>query len=199
MTSFLLSVWSFLKDNDRPLLILFALVGGIYTLIEFRSKVNSDKELATSRFVEAYGAAELLKARIDFNAFMNSAEVRALRPGTYDAYMQGKTDDERVFRDVESLLTFFDSLSVCAISNSCSQDTSCRYFFTDVEGFIKNTRPILAELSRRDNEPVDQLIRKFAHDICREHLKTYCIFTNFAGKDCSALRPKVALRPKGRR
>jgi len=182
------SVWSFLKDNDRSILVLFAIVGGIYTLVEFHSKIISDKELATARFVENYSSSELLKARIDFETFMYSDEVSALCKNTYDAYMQTKVHDERILRDIETQLAFFDSLSLCAISNACSQETACLYFFDDVEAFIKDTRPILTELSKKYKDPVDRLIRKFAHEVCHEQMKTYCLSVNFAGKDCASLR-----------
>jgi hypothetical protein len=179
-------IWAWIKANDKALLVVFAIIVGIYALFEYTSKDNENKANNTSRFVELYSSAPMITARMDLRIFMENPEIRAQNYKTYNEAVKSKIDDEKLLRSVFSHLGFFDSLSTCVDNSVCDDNSACRYFFKDSQSFLEDMHPILIELSIRANEPVDLLLKHFAHDICRCKFRAYCSTVN--SSDCAVFR-----------
>jgi hypothetical protein len=186
MKAIISRIWEWIGANERTLLVVFSVAAGLYALFEYRTNANSARAIETGKFVQLYTSAPMLSARLDLDIIMRSPEIRSSNVNTYSDILKSKDGDEKLIRSVFTHLGFFDELSICVENNVCAQELSCQYFFNDAQTFIENVRPIINDISEREQVSVDVLLRRFAHDHCSTRFRNYC--STVRSSDCTVFR-----------
>src|SRR5262249_6916275 len=88
--------WSWLAENDKQLLICFALIGGLYALFEYWSREDSEREQEVARYVQLQGEEHVASARAKLEVLMNGPEVSALKKETYGPFFEKLISDQDI-------------------------------------------------------------------------------------------------------
>ena len=133
--------WTWIGENHEQLTLLFAIVAGIYVLIEYK---RNETDGATKRVMEyqaRYGQKEILSARRALDAFWlnpGSETDLAAESGSPADKVAAVVIKRKLDGEVFVVADFFDQVTVCMRSDLCHLKTACRIFKPAVDA-LHNT------------------------------------------------------------
>ncbi|MGO8377700.1 hypothetical protein ACC745_18570 [Rhizobium ruizarguesonis] len=181
--------WSWIANSERQLLVCFAVVGGLYALVEYHRASAAEQKQAVARYVELYGADHIMAARIALDAYQMVLMKQNVTSKTYVQTVGEKIDDPAYVGEVLTIVNFFDAVDICVASGECSEAAACEYFFSDAQAFIQNNRPVLDRLPQKSEGKASKYLVDFAHNRCSSHMPIYCKNVEYLSVDCVDYKP----------
>jgi hypothetical protein len=133
--------WSWIGDNHEQIALLFAVVAGLYVLIEYkRSETDADTK-RVMEFQARYGQREILAARRKLEAFWLNPDSDAERDAATGSAAEKITEvvlKHKLDGDVFVVADFFDQVTTCMRVDLCHLKTACAIFKSEVDG-MRNT------------------------------------------------------------
>jgi hypothetical protein len=133
--------WNWIGTNHEQITLLFAVVAGVYVLIEYkRSETDADTK-RVMEFQARYGQREILAARRKLDSFWlnpDSDAERAAEPGSAAEQITAVVLKHKLDSEVFVVADFFDQVTTCMRTDLCHLKTACTIFKPEVEG-MRNT------------------------------------------------------------
>jgi hypothetical protein len=137
----LTTFWNWIGTNHEQITLLFAVVAGVYVLIEYkRSETDADTK-RVMEFQARYGQREILAARRRLDSFWlnpDSDAERAAEPGSPAEQITAVVLKHKLDSEVFVVVDFFDQVTTCMRTDLCHLKTACAIFKAEVEG-VRNT------------------------------------------------------------
>jgi hypothetical protein len=127
--------WVGLGNNHEQVTLTFAVVAGLYVLMEYRSNETDAVIKRTMEFQARFGQAELLKSRLELERYWlspESANDLSQATGTKNEKITKVILDHKLDGSVFVLADFFRQLVTCLKEKLCHLETTCAVFKTYV-------------------------------------------------------------------
>jgi hypothetical protein len=137
----LTKLWNWIGANHEQITLVFAVVAGVYVLIEYkRSEIDADTKRVMD-FQARYGQREILAARRKLDSFWlnpDSDAERAAEPGSPAEQIRAVVLKHKLDGEVFVVADFFDQITTCMQTDLCHLKTACAIFKPEVDG-LHNT------------------------------------------------------------
>lgn len=123
--------WVWLGSNHEQVAIAFALVAGLYVLVEYRSNQTDALIKRTMEFQARFGQAEVLKARLELDRYWlspESAKDLGQASGSKNEKITQVVLDHKLDGSVFVLADFFRQIVTCMKEDLCHLETTCAVF-----------------------------------------------------------------------
>jgi len=133
--------WVWIGANKEQLTILFAVVAGLYVLVEYRRNETDANIKRTMEFQARYAQSEILAARLKLESFwLNPESEKYLKaaPGTPAEQYTRVVLDHKLDGHVFLLADFMGQLTTCLKNKLCELATACPAFRGQVVA-VRNT------------------------------------------------------------
>ncbi len=142
--------------------VLGLIVGGIFTLIEYRHHVRSEKIERTMGYLTRFNSQDILRYRVILDRLQDShyqAESKALlnpikskRKSEYDKLILDMTQPSINRESINGLMDFYDEIAICADVKVCDSDTAHALFNKDASAFFTTFSPYICDLRNKWND-----------------------------------------------
>jgi hypothetical protein len=133
----LTTFWNWIGTNHEQVTLLFAVVAGVYVLIEYkRSEIDADTK-RVMEFQARYGQREILAARRKLDSFWlnpDSDAERAAEPGSAAEKITAVVLKRKLDGEVFVVADFFDQVTTCIRTDLCHLKTACAIFKSEIDG-----------------------------------------------------------------
>lgn len=134
-------LWQWLGSNHEPVKIAFAVVAGLYVLVQYQL-AQTDATIARTMELQArYGQGDILAARVKLESYWLNPESEAdlaKTIGTKNEKITTVILGRKLDGSVFVLVDFFSQVVTCLQSGLCHTRTACTVFKRDVDG-LRNT------------------------------------------------------------
>jgi len=126
--------------------VIAILGGGMFALVEYRGNVERDRINRNLDFVRMFNESHMINTRIKLSSMWRDVNSKAFEgfPKLASAEVQKKFFRKRTIKyikemnihdEVEILLGFFSSFSICLKQNYCEQKTARMLFYDDFKNY----------------------------------------------------------------
>lgn len=198
-------LWTWIKDNDPQIKIVFAVLAGLSVLMEYRAKDYLDRVKNASEQVEKYYGSENHLSLLRLEDLWLSEEVALrrrqlnaglLHPAGYRGYVADRVSSHHR-ADFLQAVRGLNNLSICAIQGRCEPSTMCMYVAQRVQDFRCNFRETIAEMSDDNGSCIVDAMNHFVDQLCGKWVGRYMGAQTYRGiEDNECLYDRTAKASK---
>ena len=125
------SRWAWVGRNHEQVTIAFAVIAGLYVLMEYRSNQTEALVKRAMEFQARFGQTELLKSRLELERYWlspESAKDLDVAPGSKNEKITKVVLDHKLDGSVFVLADFFGQTVTCLKEELCDLKTTCAVF-----------------------------------------------------------------------
>jgi hypothetical protein len=125
-------LWKGLGESHEQLTILFAVVAGVYVLVEYQLRQHEETVKRVLEFQARYGQKEILDARVKLDGYLLSEQYKLDIAAATAKDANGKMTEvirkNKLDSNVFVLADFFDQVATCVEKDLCDRKTACAIF-----------------------------------------------------------------------
>lgn len=161
--------WDCIGRNHEQVTLLFAVVAGIYVLVEYKRNETDADIKRVMEFQARYGQREILAARKKLDSFWlnpDSDAERAAESGSATEQITAVVLKHKLDGEVFVVADFFDQVTTCMRTDLCHLKTACTIFKPEVDGTHNTYFDLFKKWEKRWGENRMEMNFKYFKDNC---------------------------------
>jgi hypothetical protein len=189
------SFWEWIGANDKQLKAVFTVVAAVTFVWQYHINVRNQRVAQASDYFVLKDRAEVVLAQFNLGKFRQSQPYKDFckdllkepadkRETDYDGGLPSLIVEKGYDKDVYTVVRFYEDLGLCVKAANCDPQTICNYFFSDVQNFREDYRPVLQSFDPSSTNVIDEL----AEGECSASFFHYCDHNGSKSPYCRNIR-----------